>query len=456
MEDIIQSISKFITITKYEDLNDEVVSCAKERVLDALSAVFAGARLWEYNDSIIESFIELGLSGNSIIIGRSEMVAYSAAAAINGAYAHSVELDDGHSNAGMHAGAVVVPTALALAERFKNNGREVILSIVLGYEIAYRFAKNMSPAIIYKGFHPSAICGTIAAATVSASLLKLNVLQTANALSLSALLAAGLMEITRSGQAAKGAIVGHAAFTGINAAIMAKNGFTAPEASFTGENGLLQAMSTDVNPEKIIEGLGRLFEIKDTYVKLYPTCRHTHAPIECALMLCKEHDILAKEIEHISIGTYPIAHALTGSQLPPEDTQHARFSTPYCVATVILNRNLGINDFDKMKIEEEERRKLISKISVYIDDYITAKFPKERGVRVCIKLKDGRCFEKDLFNLKGDPKNPVSYDELCRKFENMGIISISIDKIDTICQRVKNFENIIDINSFMQLLKNKD
>lgn len=453
METIIESISEYITKTKYDDLPKNVVSCAKERVIDILAAGMAGVTLWEYTDAIVKAYADMEFAGNSTIIGRKETTSFPAVAAINCAYAHAVELDDGHRNAGIHAGAVVIPTALALAEKYGKSGRDTLLSIILGYDVAYRFARNMSPALINKGFHPSSVCGTMSAAATAASLIDLNPRQTANALSMSALHAAGLMEVTHSGQAAKGAMVGHAAYAGISSAMMAKNGFTAPDASFGGSSGLLQAMSADVATDKIIEELGQRFEIIDTYVKLYPTCRHTHASIEGVLALRDLNCIQADEVKSIEVGTYPIAYKLTGSEQLPDDIQHARFSTRYCAAVALKDGEFSLSDLSQERIANSELRELEALVHVYIDEEITAAFPKKRGARVQIALKNGRKFEQTLYDLKGSPEQPITFNDLCNKFANMATKSFNKDKINDICTNVKYLHQATNMQEIVYKLR---
>lgn len=453
MESIINSIAEYITNAKYSDLPDNVVSCAKERALDILSAGIAGANLWEYADAIVNAYVDMEFEGSSTIIGRKETMSFPAAATINCAYAHSVELDDGHRNAGIHAGTVVVPTALALAEKYGKSGCDSILAIVLGYDVAYRFARNMTPALINKGFHPSSVCGTMGATAAAASLIQLNSNQTAYALSLSALHAAGLMEVTHSGQAAKGAMVGHAAFAGIASAMMAKHGIVAPDASFGGSSGLLQAMSTDVVVNKIVENLGSMFEILDTYVKLYPTCRHTHAPIEGVISLREEHGIQFDEVKEITVGTYPIAYKLTGSAQLPDDIPHARFSTPYCVAVALKNGSFGLGDLNLTRITDKKLQELSLRVHVYVDEKVAAEFPQKRGAKIQIILNNGREFEKTLFGLKGSPEKPISFDDLCIKFKNMATPLLTNKKIANICKNIKNMHKITNMQEFMQELK---
>lgn len=454
METIIEKLACFASQTQYTDLPVEVAQCAKERLIDFLSAAIAGSKLWDYDHPIIRTAYDMEFNGDSVIIGKEQTVSFSAAASINCAYAHSIELDDGHKNAGVHAGAVVVPTALALAEKFVKNGDDVLTAIVVGYDVAYRFAESMSPILLEKGLHPSSICGTMGAAAVTSNILGFDLEQTERALSLSALFTSGLMEVTHSGQSSKGVMVGHAAFAGINAAMLSKNGFVAPSHSFSGSKGLFYVMSdNNANLSLLTDDLGKQFKILDTYVKLYPSCRHTHAPIEGVAMLCEDNNINIDDIQCIDIGTNKIAYDLTGRNNFPKDAQEAKFSTPYCVACVLQEGTFSVRDLQNDLIHDEKRRQLCALVHVYVNDQVEAEFPQKRGAKVQIFLKNGTCYEKTLYQLKGAPGLPINYNDLCEKFDHVTSRIIDTEKKSLICSLVANFEKQINIKKFMNLLQ---
>lgn len=452
MELITAKMADFISGLKYENIPSDIRWTAKERILDILAASLAGSVQWEQNSRIIKSFDDMDFAGGSTIFGRCEKCSYVGAAAINSAYAHSVELDDGHKNAGMHAGAVIVPSSLSIGEKLHMDGRTVITAVIAGYEIAYRFAGNMCPALITKGFHPSAVCGSMGVVAVSSVLMGLDCRQCANALALVPLFASGLMEVTRSGQSSKGAMVGHAVIAGIIASTLAKNNFMGPDGSFNGSGGILKLMSENVDARRIIEGLGSSYLIKDTYVKLYPTCRHTHAPIEAMLALRKEYNLIPDEVERIEVGTFPIAYDLTGASGHPVNAQKARFSTPYCIAVALLKGTFGAVDLEDNNINQKELEKIDKLVSVYVDDEITAEFPKKRGAKVKVFLKNGTVVEKTLYELKGSPDMPVSLEEIKLKFDDFAGTVFDGKRKEFIYAKLLKLEDIEDIASFTSLL----
>ena len=243
-------LAEFIANTNYEDIPAETIAVAKERLLDTIGAMIAGRAGWAYGNALIEAMKPLGL-GNSSVLGPDKESRFPAARAsmLNATVAHAIELDDGHTFAGVHAGAVIVPTALVMGAELGASGKEVLTAIVLGYEAVYRMAVAQSPLLIDHGFHPSATCDTVGAMAVTGKLMKLDAQQLANGLGMSALQAAGLMEATVSGQQSKCVMVGNAAYAGICCAYVARAGMEGSTTAFDGKTGLFQAMSKPIQAE---------------------------------------------------------------------------------------------------------------------------------------------------------------------------------------------------------------
>lgn len=410
-----QKFAAFIARTKYDDLPEQVVMLAKERIMDTLGAAIAGSVNWEYASQLREACRKLG-SGDCGVIGGEQCYPAAHAAMINATYAHSVELDDGHKNAGCHAGAVVVPAALTMAQALGKSGKELITAVAIGYEVTYRIASHVNPAQINKGFHPSSNCGAYGAAAVAGKLMGLSEEPLANALGQAGMLASGTMEATKSGQRAKCVQVGNAAYNGILAAYLAETGMEGCLTALEGPNGLFATQSENVDVEDVCRDLGRVYTIGDTYNKMYPSCRHAQPGIEAALDLGVEHGIDPDDVAAIHIGTHKVAYELTGIIKEPKNSGEAKFSLAYGSAVALREHGFGVANLMEKSYSDPETLQLADKVTCEIDPSVQAVFPKKRGAKVRIELKDGTAYEKELYDLKGSPSNPVSTAELERKF----------------------------------------
>ncbi len=134
------------------------------------------------------------------LFGRQRRAEASWAALVNGVAAHGLEMDDVENRSSLHPGVVVFPAALALAELFGSTPDDFYAAIAAGYEVTLRVGAALNPALAYeRGFHPTAICGTLGAAMASARLLRLSPEQTNMALGIAGSMASGSMAYLQNG-----------------------------------------------------------------------------------------------------------------------------------------------------------------------------------------------------------------------------------------------------------------
>ncbi|MFZ7101589.1 MAG: MmgE/PrpD family protein [Peptococcaceae bacterium] len=450
---ITQKFAQFIEQTNYDSLSPQTIALAKERILDTLGSALAGYASWDYRRQLIAACRHLG-SGDSSIIGSGKKEFPAARAAmLNAAFAHAIELDDGHKNAGVHAGAVIIPTALAMAEKLGVGGKEMITAVVIGYEVVYRIASHVNPQQIRKGFHPSGNCGTFGAMAVAGKLLGLKREQLANGLGFAGLFTAGLMEATQSGQQSKCIQVGNAAYNGISAAYMAQGGLEGTVTVFEGKSGFFNAQSENVDLEAVCRDLGTVYSIGDTYSKLYPTCRHSQPAIEAVLDIIAEERFGWEDVEQVLVGTHQVAYDLTGTIREPKDAGEAKFSLPYGVALALNEHSVGICHLAAEYRNKQINKKLAALVKVTVDPEVQAEFPAKRGAKVQILLKDGRCFARECYDLKGSPNNPIGWAELARKFVGNTTGVISQAHIEQLMQRIADLEQEESVAEIIKLLK---
>lgn len=449
-----ERFADFVADVSWEKLDAQTVQTAKQRLLDTIGAMVVGCAGWPYSGTLCSAVKRLGRGRWSPIGPCSEAVFPAARTAmLNGTFAHALELDDGHKYAGVHAGAVVVPAALAIGQEMGSSGKEVLAAIVAGYELVYRLAAAQSPELIDRGFHPSAVCGTIGAMAAAGKLMGLDRAKLADGLGLAALQAAGLMEATVSGQQTKCVMVGNAAFAGISCACLAEAGITGCPTAFEGGKGLLSAMSGRTDPEELLEGLGERYLIGDTYSKFYPTCRHAQPAIEGVLLLSREHKIDPGQVERVEVGTYQVACDLTGHIKAPRNAGEAKFSIAYGAAAALLDGCVSVGHLRKEAYSAPRYLELARRVETVPDGEVERLYPKRRGARVEILMRDGARFRTECYDLKGSPGNPASLAELTDKFRANARGLLSDCAVESLLERCGRFEQETDLESFMALLR---
>jgi 2-methylcitrate dehydratase PrpD len=408
-------LAEYVYHTRFEDLPEEVVEFTKLCILDWYGSAVAGK-----NEKPILAIKELieelgGYEQASLVTGGKSSI--TNAVLVNAASSHIVELDDIHKASIIHAGTVVIPAAVAVAEANGLSGKELITSVVVGYEVCYRIGEAVSPSHYYY-YHNTATCGTFGSAAAVAKLLNLTVEQTMYALGNAGTQAAGLWEFIEDGANTKQLHTAKAAYNGTLAAMLAKKDFTAASKILEGRRGFFEAMSENANPSKITEGLGKQFKIVENSFKIHASCRHTHPAVDCILDVMKEHSIPYKAIQRVTIKTYQTVLNITDK--PNPDTLYAsKFSSQFCAALAAVNGAASLADFNESTLNSAEIRELMEKVEVVVDPYYEGAYPEKWGAKVEIETYSGNVYEELTDYPKGDPEKMASKEELVQKFRTM-------------------------------------
>jgi 2-methylcitrate dehydratase PrpD len=275
-------LAEFITETCYEDFPPQVIAAAKLTILDWLGSALAGA--YEEPARMARAVVRgFGASDEATIFPGGQAAAAGAALA-NGVASHILEFDDIHKGSTIHGGAPIIPAALAVAEREGSDGRAFLRATILGYEAALRVGEAVNPSH-YRYWHPTGTAATFGAAAAAGVLIGLDAHQMRDALGSAGTQAAGLWEFNADGTMSKHLHPGKAAFNGVLAADLAREGFTGAGSILEGERGFCRAMSTEPDLARLTAGLGTTWKIVENGYKLHSCCGHTHTAIDTALAL---------------------------------------------------------------------------------------------------------------------------------------------------------------------------
>ncbi len=453
-ENATRNLASFIYELEFDSLPPDTINRAKEVILDYIGSLLAGYKNGNrLSEKLIDLIIRNGGSEESTIIGPAVRVPLINAALSNGVLSHVVELDDGHRVARGHPGVCVVSSSLAAAEYLKSGGKEVITAIIAGYDIFVRISSSINPSHLKRGYHTTGTCGALAAAAAASKLFRLNAEETANALGLAGIQAAGLLEVTIDGQMAKVLHPGKSAQAGVLSAILAKEGVQGPRTIIEGEKGFANTMSDECDYDLMFKDINKKYHINDCYIKLYPSCRHTHAPIDAVLNLLNENSIDAFDINEILIKTYPTAISFTGKIFRPESAEAAKFSIAYCVCAAFLKKKFGLKELQPDCLHNSSILALTDKVRIEADPSLESSYPKTKGAEVFITLNDGRNFCNRVNLPKGEIENPISQDELIKKFTYCTDYYFDDERRKKIIDEVLNIEKIDDVSNFIALLQ---
>ncbi|SDH70024.1 2-methylcitrate dehydratase PrpD [Alteribacillus persepolensis] len=441
-----QSLASFIVNTKFEDLPQDVVDFAKICILDWMGSAVAGKDLQPIK--IIDDFVRDmgGAQQATLVTGGKSSVAQ--AAFVNGAASHIVELDDIHRGSIIHAGTVVIPAALAVAEWKNKSGRDLIEAVAIGYEVCYRIGEAVTPSHYYY-WHNTATCGTFGAAAAAAKLLDLNTEQIMHTLGSAGTQASGLWEFIEDGAMSKQLHPGKATMNGVISALLSKRGFTGASQILEGRRGFFEAMSKQYDPTKITNQLGEIFKIIENSFKIHASCRHTHATMDLAIDLSNEHDLKVEDIEEVTVQTYQVALDITDNA-QPNTVYASKFSLQFCTALALVKRQGGLLDFTEESLHDPVIRGLMEKVKVGVEPSIHEAYPEKWGSSLQIQLANGEIVQKQSEYPKGDPENPPTKGEMVAKFKQLAS-KLPEKQIQNYINDILHLEELPNVKTFFTI-----
>jgi 2-methylcitrate dehydratase PrpD len=390
-----------------------------------------------------------GGSPRSTVIGTDIVTAPALAALANGTMAADMEQDDVHPEAGTHPSSVYVPALLAVSEDIEANGEQWITSLVAAYELGSRLSIAMDHARLYsKGFHPTAITGTFGAAGAVAALLGLDGTGVNSAIGLAGCQAAGLMtwemeqeHYTKSFQS------GVPARNAVTAAELAARGYRGALDTLDGKYNAFDAFSTHRDFERLTAGLGEGYEIERTGFKFYSACRNIHATLDVVLELAAEHEFGAGDVESISVWLpETLAPIVDNNILTTHNLQ-------FIVAVALFDGEVGRAQTAAARRASPEVNELASRIVLRPDAGLQTVFPEHWPTRVHLTLKDGRRFEVDRDDPRGNVGRPVTDDDIEEKFLRMATQVVPLDQARRVVDCVQKLETLSSMRELTSLLR---
>jgi 2-methylcitrate dehydratase PrpD len=406
------SLSAFACSTRLDDLPRELIERARWIVADSLAVIGAGMQVPELK-AFRERYLAGAPSRGAWVIGAGRRARRYDAALLNGAAGTWFELDEGNVHASGHPGIQLVPAAIAYAQEEGASGADLLLAIVLGYEVSSRIAHatQMRPSV-----HPHGTWGVIGAAVAVARLARLSLEEMPTAINIAATMAMTTSYGTlREGATVRNIYTGHSNMTGQIAVDMALSGFTGESDAVGAIYGSLLGERFD--PVVALERLGSEWLTLQSYFKIHPTGRSIHSAIDAledALGCVPGGRVEAADVAGIEVVAYRKTAVM--AQKDVQSGFAAKFSVPFALSTIIHHGRSGLPSFSDEAAAVPQVRALCQRVEMREDPAYTAEYPRRQLCDVKIIMRDGRTFNGRSERMKGEPENPHAPEELERKY----------------------------------------
>lgn len=447
-----KELATFAANIKYENLAPETIRKTKQCLLEWLGVCIRGSK--EQSSKLIREVLltEDSCSGQAHVFAEKNVQTSALNAAFcNGSASHSLDFDDLHNSSIIHLACVVIPPVLALGEAEHKNGKNMLVATVAGYEVGARVGEAVIPES-YFFWHTTGTAGTFGAGAAAASILGLDGPTFVQAMGSAGTQAAGLWEFLKEGAMSKTLHAGKSAYAGVLSAYLAQKGFTGATQIMEGDKGFCKAMVKKPHLEKLTEKLGQGYKIDENSFKPYACCKHSHACLYAVQVLRKNKKLLPADIAGIELHINKITNFLINNP-EPQNSYGCKFSIQYCVAGMLKYGEMGIDKFAPDVINDREVRAIMKNIVIVNDSEIEAVHAANSAKlasKVVLHCKDGRILEMQVDYPKGDPPNPMTWEESVEKFMNLVVPVYGEIKADKFCQLFNNLEQVDDFSKAIE------
>ncbi len=402
-----QEVASWIAGLDYRALPARTREVVRLAILDTV-----GCGIYGYNTPWANMLLAWaragGVKSEATVWGEAAPGLRAADAALaNGTAAHAFELDDYH-HAKLHAGAVVIPAALAMAEKLNASGEQLVTAIAAGYEVMIRSSLALNPsAARLRGWHITGICGPFGAAAACASLLKLNEEQTAWALGLAGTQGAGTWAFNADGTMSKRLHAGKAAHSGVLAAELASLGFTGPTQIYEfDDGGVLKAFSDASDPAPLTAELGSVYHLDATSIKPYSCCGSAHSYVDCALELRRRFGAPWDPNRRVRVGLSKVVDVQCGFAYAPSTALNAQMSLRYVIAAALLEGQVLPPQFTNKKLADPALTALAGRLELVHDPELDKLYPVHFAGWVAAEV-NGEWVRVDVLDPSGSSAAPI-------------------------------------------------
>lgn len=441
-----RAIAQFVSGLRYETIPADVIARIKLLMLDAFGCALYGTAL-PWCRILRETLAAADTTQACRVWGTGEKLSAPHAALINGTLIQSFELDDVHRQGVLHVGAVTLPPLIAVTEMQRGmSGRDFLTAAVAGYEIGPRVGKCMGPEHIGQGWHSGATVGVFSAAAGAAAALRLTPEQTVHALGIAGTQAAGLMA-AQYGAMVKRMHAGRSAQSGLYGALLAEKGFTGIRDVFEAPYGgfcTTFSRSTDrFNLNELSWELGRQWETLRISLKFYSCVGSNHTTLDAIRMMQARTPFGPDDVAEIVVHGSHVTVEHVGWAYEPQGLTSAQLNLPFCVATLLLEGDVFVDQFSEAVVTDAKRIALSRKVKVVHDPAITERGSNYRHmVRVEVLLTNGTRLEQTVEAPRGSEHSFASEADVVRKFRTLAAHTVSDAKADAIVNLVLGAEKL--------------
>lgn len=471
---ISRQITEFAINLKYEDLPKEVINEVKRYLYDSIGCAFGGYHTKDVN-IIRDIYYDMAGKAEATVIGFGDKIPAVNATLVNSLMIRALDFNDIYWKKDPSHPSDLIPAALSAGEIVNALMKDVMTAIVLAYEFEQRLCLFAVPGIRERKWHHATLTQFVSP-IVAGKMLDLNENQMVNAIGISGshnhtigCPTAGKLTMM------KNTVDPMAVQSGVFAALIAQKGYSGTEAVFEGKEGFMDtflgwdAKDEKMSPvkmqgrdaatewkwdiDKLVGGLGENYKIMECSMKAFPTEALTHTHLSATLNVVTKNNIGYDQIDTVTLTTIAQAYDILFDphKYRPESRETADHSLPYCIAAALVDHRITTQSFSDEKLKDPRIWEVIDRIKGVPSKEFEKMFPEKQPSKVVIKTKDGKEYSDYLEYPKGDPREPMTMEDLDNKFNALSSDLLSEHRQKEIKEMIFDCEKM-NVNEFMDNL----
>ena len=453
MTDAATALADFALGLDPSRIPDDVAERACLHILDALGVALA-ATAYPFARRGLAAIGSMAGAGDYPVIGRPERLAMRDAAIANGFLIHGLDFDDTHGESIVHTSASALPSVLGAGLNADASGAEALAAYLVAVEADARIG-SVGGAFQKRGFHPTGVVGAFGATLAAGRLWRMDAAALAQAQGITLSLAGGTLQFLEDGAWTKRIHPGWAAACGLQAAGLARGGFTGPAQAYEGRFGLYRTYLGEDCGEHGGEGaggalasrltdLGERWEMLRVGIKPYPVCHYNHAFADCVLALAAEHGLTADEVERMVARVHAdevdVVCEPEARKRRPQSDYEAKFSVQYLMAATLVKGRFTLDELEDHVLADPDIRALAERCSYELDP--DSAFPRYFPGEVVVRTRDGRELRHHESVNRGADQRPLSRADILAKFEDNAGRALSRRAVRSLRDRVLDLPSL--------------
>jgi 2-methylcitrate dehydratase len=450
-------IAEWASRLTYEGLSADAIRAAKLFLFDSFGCALGGSQQHDVQIAL-DHFKQMGGAPVCTCFVDGFRTNPVDAAFLNALMIRAMDYNDIYWKQDPSHPSDIIPAALSICEMRGLGGRDLILGTIIGHELEMRFCEAAMPGVREYGWHHATLTAFVSP-VVAGRMLELTPEQIQHAIGISASHSCSLGAVT-AGKLTnmKNTVDPMATRDGVEAALLAKRGYSGPEHVIDGKEGLTHVFGHEWDLGVLAEGLpggsSDHFKILDCGMKSFPIEALSHAPLTAMMRIAQDRKINPRDVAEIKVEVIARAADILGdpAKYRPTSKETADHSLPYSLAVGLVDGMVTPLQFEAERIKDPALIPIMDKIKVVPNEEFEGLFPKYQPSRVTITLTDGTSHEQRVDVPKGDPRDPMTEDEIAVKFNALGSAVVGQDRCDQLRELIMTVEKEGSLKRLFELV----